>query len=468
MKKILLTIFIASTLSGCASTDKKASDDIESNLQQGNTKQAIAVAIEHAVLDKENNQLGDQLWGMQTASLLRMNKQYKQSNFYFDLIEDVMYQEDTENLVIEGAEVLGSIITNDSFLSYEQTMYDSIMVNTYKAINFMAQSDFANARVEWNRSDDRQRRAADYFAKKINKTKKDILAKEKKSKNKTGTKAENNGDIDKSVTQSNIILATKGIDMSSWQAYEGYINPFSTYMHGLFFMLKAQDKTDIGKAIDSFKRVNAIAKNSVTMESLALARNIQKGKQKLNNINKVWVIYENGQMAKKQEIRIDLPIFLVSNNVAYTGIALPSLTIQPDTFGSLKVQGVETEIVADMDKIIQAEFKEEFPLILTREIIRTTAKTIIQKQLNDENPLLGYGAGILQALSTQADLRTWSLLPKNFQVAVIDKPKNNQVTLETGGFHVPFTVDLTPNKNAIIYVKSTYPQIQPSVEVIYL
>ena len=466
MKKLVLILSIASTLSGCAATHKGTSAAIETNLQQGNIKQAISVAIENAGLDKQANKLGDQLWGMQTASLLRMDKQYQQSNLYFDLIEDVMYQEDTENLIIEGAETLGSIVTNDTFLSYEQTVYDSIMVNTYKAINFMAQGDFTNARVEWNRSDDRQRRAADYFAKKINKAKEKILA--KKKQNKAEKKVKDSGDIDKSVSQSNIILATKGADMSTWQAYSGYINPFATYMHGLFFMLKAQDKADVGKAVDSFKRVNGIARNSATMKTLALAKDIQQGKKKLNNIDKVWVIFENAQMAKKREIRVDLPLFLVSNNVAYVGIALPQLAVQPDTFGSLKVQGVETEVVADMDKIIKAEFKEEFPLILTREIIRTTAKTIMQKQLNDKNPLLGFGAGVLQALSTQADIRTWSLLPKNFQVAVIDKPKNNKIILETGGFSAPLTIDLTPNKNAIIYVKSTYSQIQPSVEVIYL
>ena len=254
----------------------------------------------------------------------------------------------------------------------------------------MVQGDFINARVEWNRSDDRQRRAADHFAKKINKAKEKLLAEEKEKQSKTELSAKDSGDIDKSVNQSNIILAQKGIDMSTWQAYSGYINPFATYMHGLFFMLKAQDRADVGKAVDSFKRVNAIARNSTTMKSLAIAKDIQKGKQKLNNINKVWVVFENGQMAKKREIRVDLPLFLVSNNVAYAGFALPQLTVQSDTFGSLIAQGVKTEIIADMDKIIKAEFKEEFPLILTREIIRTTAKTIIQKQLNDKSPLLGY------------------------------------------------------------------------------
>jgi uncharacterized protein len=464
MKKLLTTISVLIFVASCASTQKNASNNLETNLHQGNTNEAINLAIKNADLDVEKNILGDQLWGMQSASLYRLSKQYDKSNAYFDLIEDVMYQEDTENLLKEGGELVFSALTNDTFLAYEQSVYDSIMVNTYKALNFTVQGDIANARVEWNRADDRQRRAADYFSEKI-KDKKEELATEAAEKQKESGQADNKGS-QKSLSESEKLLAKQGVDMSGWKSYENYVNPFSTYMHGLFFMLAAQDKSDLNKAIDSFKRVEGITNTKAAKKSLNIAKSLLKNNSATND--KVWVVFENGRSIQKEEMRIDLPVFLVSNNIVYTGIALPKLKEQRDYFPSLVANGVNTEVIADMDKIIKAEFKEEFSLILSREITRTIAKTIVQKQINDKNPLLGFGAGLLQAVSTSADLRTWSMLPKNFQAAVIDKPKNNQVVLELNGLASPIIVDVNPEKRSIVYVKAFNTTVAPTIEVITL
>src|SRR3546814_4051222 len=70
----------------------------------------------------------------------------------------------------------------------------------------------------------------------------------------------------------------------------------------------------------------------------------------------------------------------------------------------------QSQLLADMDTIIRGEFKTKFNGILIREIIRTTAKTVVQKQLNDSSPWLGLIAAVAQAATTQADLRGWMTL----------------------------------------------------------
>lgn len=458
MKNALTVTLLALAISGCAITERKNQGKLDTSLVQGNTLEAITLAKEKAGLDEKTNQLSDQLWGMQAGSLLRMNKDYTESNRYFDSIEDVMFMEDTEGVLESTGELIGSTITNDAMLDYEQTYYDSVMVNTYKALNFISIGDRDSARIEWNRSDERQRRAADYFAKKINKQKEQLEGKDEATSK----------SLNKSLLESEKVVAQHNFTNAEWQAYDGYINPFSTFMHGLFFMLNAQDNSDLNKAIDSLNRVAAITQTKVSADTLKLAEELQKGTSNLAGLNKVWVVFENGRAVKKEELRIDLPLFLVSDNVAYTGIALPRLKELPAPYDSLKVGDVKTEVVGDMDKIIQAEFKEEFPVILTKEISRTLIKTVAQKQINDQNPLLGLGAGLLQAISTQADTRTWSMLPKNFQAAVVDAPAQGKLTLSLGEKTTPIDVDIPAGKNAIVYVKATTATALPIVDVISL
>ena len=440
-------------------------DKFNTTLSAGNLTEAQEIATKEADFDETSGELDDQLWGMQSASLYRFNANYSKSNQFLDSIEDVMYQEDTEGTLTNVTETLTSSLTNDTFLDYEQSLYDSIMVNTYKALNFTVLGDLQNARVEWNRSDDRQRRAADFFAKHINELKekqKEEAQKELEEQN----SSESSIDVDSSLNEADKLLAEQNIDMSEWSAYDGYINPFSTFMHGLFFMLNAEDNSDLNKAIDSLVRVDGITNTHVAAETLGLAKALRNGNQSLSDINKVWVIFENGKMAKKEEFLIDLPVFIASDNVNYTGVALPKIQEQIDQYSFISVNGENSEVIADMDKIIKAEFKEEWPTILTREITRTVIKTVVQKQVNDENMWLGIAAGALQAVTTQADTRTWSMLPKNFQALMLDNDGSGILEIDSPGFAQPLTVKIEPSKKNIVYIKAINQGIEPSIEVI--
>ena len=64
-----------------------------------------------------------------------------------------------------------SVVVSDNIVPYLGEEYDGIMINTYKALNFMALGDNDLARVEFNRALDRQRRAKEKFAKEIAKIK---------------------------------------------------------------------------------------------------------------------------------------------------------------------------------------------------------------------------------------------------------------------------------------------------------
>lgn len=197
---------------------------------------------------------------------------------------------------------------------------------------------------------------------------------------------------------------------------------------------------------------------------MELARSLSKGASKSKLTNRVWVIFENGQSSVKEERRVDLPIFLLSDNVSYSGIALPKLKKRGVAFSSISVNGVNTDTISDMDKIIGAEFDTEFPYILAREITRVTIKTIAQKQVSDENQLLGHAMGVLQLATTGADIRTFSALPSEYQAASL-MAKSKLVEIKAGSFTLPVELDAN-STNHIIYVKAVSNSVAPSVKVV--
>jgi hypothetical protein len=463
MQKITITAaLVILTLSGCVSTGSGDKNPLMTNLNQGNIDAAIKYAEDEAEIDPETGAVDDQLSAMQAGALHRMKGNFEKSNKLFDSIEDVMYAEDDEGILESGAESAGSLLTNDTFLDYEQTLYDAVMVNTYKALNFEALDDSGNARVEWNRVADRQRRAAEFYASQIADKKEEAEA----AQDGEDGDAVSDEQVEKSVSQSQSILAEKGIDMSGWKSYEGYVNPFSTFMHGLYFLRHAQDGADVEKAIDSFERVYGLTESEVAKETLDYAMSLRDKGNRHSQEDKVWVIVEAGESAYKEEFEVDLPLFLVTENVAYTGIALPRIETKPDVFGAFAINSVEADVVSDMDRIIQADFKDKFPAILTREITRATLKTVMQKQIMDQNVWAGMAAGIVQAVTTDADTRSWTLLPKNYQAVMLERPDDGIITIDNGRFLAPLTIDLNATPGDVVHVRAIAPSIAPSYTVL--
>lgn len=455
--KIIYSAVAVALLSGCTSIMQKNDfEAFDSKLAVGDYVSASEVALDHAGYDEKTGETGDLLWTLQAGATLSAAGQYEFSTKLLDASESFMKEEDNESVVVEGAELAGSMLGNDAMLSYEQTHYDGIMVNTIKAWNFISTVDFSNARVELNRAEERQRRAAEHFA---------ALIKEREEEIK-----EESGDSALSVSktmssdQTAKALKAAGIEQGQWKPYEGFVNPFTTYSYGLNLMVSGKTKSDYAKAADAFKRVHSMTGSKTAKADMELARSLSKGASKSKLANRVWVIFENGQSSVKEERRVDLPIFLLSDNVSYSGIALPKLKKRGVAFSSISVNGVNTDTISDMDKIIGAEFDTEFPYILAREITRVTIKTIAQKQVSDENQLLGHAMGVLQLATTGADIRTFSALPSEYQAASL-MTKSKLVEIKAGSFTLPVELDAN-STNHIIYVKAVSNSVAPSVKVV--
>ncbi len=475
-----VVIALSVMLSGCASLYQGARfEDFNRQLVQGQVTEATTQAVDHADIDQASGQPDNLLWTLQAGGLLRMEKQYQRSNQFLDAAEQLIYQDNTRNIALSSLGQGGSLLYNDTALPYAPSHYDGIMANTYKAMNFSALYKPELARVEWNRVDDRQRRAVDDFARQISRQREELA--EERSQNET-----RGADLNASYSYSQQMLKDSGINMSRWQPYKGYVNPFATYMHGLFFLLNAQMASDYDRAYQSFERAYSMTGNPTAKADMELANELRQGFSLSKVRPRVWVLFENGLAAHKQEWRIDLPVVLSHSNILYTGIALPRLVDGQQAWQALSVSGgggtTKTQAVGDMDRIIKAEFKEAFPTILMKELVRATAKTLVQqraqeraqKDYGQEESPLALAMALYQVATTSADIRSWTALPKEFQVARIRRPDNgvvviNAVDNNSAGYQKPIRVSIDANSQFnIIYVKAISRQAQPSVEVISL
>lgn len=451
-------------LTACVSTMQKGRIDAFNSLYDSGQYDAAAQGELARIGDKTDDP-SMLLEHLQAGAALRYSRNYDQSNEVFDRCESFIksYNED----VINGtAKNVTAVLVSDAATDYRAREYDGIMVNTYKAINYWQQGKTAEARVEFNRAVERQRRAKERFAKEISKQKEAIAEKQKEE----NAKAQGgNLDFNKSLDNPEVdnIIKQHYSNLSEFKKYPDFVNPFTTYMAGLFFMSEG----DYSKAVDLLKEsYGMVDTNSVLKSDLFDCDRMSSGQSVSKN--QVWVVFENGLGPVKEEFRVDLPIFLVSDSVYYTGFALPKLVMRPSAYNYLDArkdgqQLARTEVVASMDRVIQTEFEKRYPMVVARAMVSAIIKTYLQHEAKKQNEWVGLIAAVYQGVTTEADLRMWTALPKDFQIAKFETPKDGlfQITAPNG---MSMDFEVKPQANSVIYIKATTPGVPMEYTVIEL
>ena len=420
-----------------------------------------------------------------------------------------------------GSEV-GAALTNQANTPYRGRAYDKVMLHTYQALNYLQLRDPEAARVELNRALQSQRDAVEANARRIAEAQK--LTEEAKSggvKDDQGRQG-SDYDVDRAKSDPRTSAGISGIEGKFNAAilpYGDYVNPFTTFLDALVFTHQGLDASDLERARKSWERVVSFApQNSyaradyvavepdqamtpspapepapapvasteaasvpAASESSATASSAPasvpadasvapapqvSGLSPQPSAGITYVIFETGAAPYRDQIRIDLPLFVVTSGISYVGMALPQLETVSGHASVLTATTTDgrshtASLVASMDSVVAQDFKNEWPAILTKTIISTATKAtidaILQKQIQDQAGATGallfqLATAVTQAAINIADTRTWRSLPKEFHYARIDTPADRQLTLAAGS--AVQTVTLEPAAVQVVYVKS--------------
>jgi len=378
------------------------------------------------------------------------------------------YEEEAKIKV--GSEA-GAILTNQANLPYRGRAYDKVMLHTYQALNYLQLRDSDAARVELNRALQSQRDAVEDNAKRIQEAQK--IAEEAKSGGVQDEKGRQGSsyDVDRAQRDPKTSAALSSIESKLDAAilpYGDYVNPFTTFLDALVFTHQAADASDVERARKSWERVAGFAPNNPYAQTdyRALEPDPQAPATPAPAAL-TYVIFETGAAPYREQIRIDLPLFVVTGRISYVGMALPELSRVSGHAPSLTIagQGGQTfpaALVASMDSVVSKDFKNEWPSILTKTIVSTgikaTIDAVLQKQMQDQaGPtgalLFSLATAVTQAAVNIADTRTWRSLPKEFHYARLATPSDGLLTLTVGA--QTRTVSLEPAAVQVVYVKST-------------
>ncbi|MCP5516392.1 MAG: hypothetical protein H7A45_03940 [Verrucomicrobiales bacterium] len=367
------------------------------------------------------------IWSLEAGASLRAVGDYTNSNVEFARAAAQIEAYEQKAKVRVG-NTLGATLTTQQNLPYEGRSYDKIMLHTYRALNYLALGQVDAARPEIIRAYQRQQDAVAENARRIE------AAREAEANNPHRPQIEAARNDPALAAQ----LEALNRPPEGFQFYADYVNPFTVYLDGLYFRHAGAGGSDLERARKSFARVIETAGGNP-----AVAADLKECESAIGPRRDAltYVLLENGQAASLNQVRIDIPIIFA--NVSYVGAAFPTLEYHPDRLAHLRLETaagpVTTAPLASMDSVVAQEFRNEWPAILTRTLISAVVKgaasygivSAARQQGDAAGLLAGIGTAILQAAVNVADTRSWTTLPKEWQVARFPTPPDRVVVLRT-------------------------------------
>lgn len=340
---------------------------------------------------------------------------------------------------------------------YKSRIYERVMLRTYQAHNYLLDGDRGRARAEIFKTRQAIDDSKDLWKLELEAAREDA----KKRKVDLGKTLSNKSGEHALVQEREKIRSLVPANLPR------FINPAALYLEALYFLHGATQREDYAKAEYSLRQlVSIFPDNQWIREDYQLAKS---GRQE--SVSFTYVFFETGRAPVRMERRFDLPLFFFSatSRIPYLGIAFPTLHTNDQYLADLEVfsssnrsEKMGTELLADMDAIVAQEFDQYFDIELAKAITGTIAKGGLQYLATDavrsENELtravVGAGAGILAQLSTRADLRSWSTLPKQIRFCKIPTPQDQKLTLRGTGTTLSTEVKVPKSPINLVWVRS--------------
>ncbi|EOI4077550.1 hypothetical protein ACMT0J_001023 [Campylobacter jejuni] len=392
--------------------------------------------------------------GLNAGLIARNCGDFNKSNVFFDAAEEsYKYDVDLENVGSKAAKFVGTTLLNDTIVDYDGSLYERIMVNIYKALNYMEEDDYENARVEFNRALMRQDKAKEYFAKEIEKNRADL------------DKAKEDKNYDKNMNENSKVIEAQYDNLfKEFDTTKNFINPYATYLASIFFFM---DK-DYRKAADLLREVAIIYPKNKTIKKEAKIFKEYATKIKVKKAKKyVFVVYENGFGVVKDEFALTLP-FIVDKKIISTNIALQTLKKREASFANLNINGQNTNDFVDLDNIVATEFKINMPAMIAKALAQTIIKTTLNVAVANNDSTGGWlslATAVATAATNKADVRSWRGLPKSIAIATIENDGNLEIKDPQGNILFQKSLDKNKNKNALVVVRSFAPYLPASVAI---
>ncbi len=429
-----------------------------SDFEQGSSSKAFRQA------DKRSNKgLNRLAYLLEGGMILHTRGELEQSNAAFDEAEDVIRHHEEKAVVSlsKGTAQVGSVFLNEKTLPYSGEPFEKVLVNTFKAANYLFLHDYEGARVEIMRSFARQRENERRHREEV-----EQIRNEARSRG-VSSRAVLRAVEARYADQEQIVRSVKNL----------YEDAFAYYLSALVYELNREYNDayiDLKKVQALRPGVPCVENDLLRMASLSgfreelgeYSKHLGRGPRTLDRLEEgeLVVIFGSGMAPRKREVKISIPI----PDVGIIPLAFPKYETLPNRIGYGAVYDREgrfygrTFMLTDIEAIAIRNLHDRMTTLALKQILRSAVKGAVVKVARDEGGTAAEViANLYNVFTEQADLRCWQTLPQNLQVARIPLSAGRHELVfalhaKAGGRaqEREFVLDVSPGETIFLHARS--------------
>lgn len=420
-------LFLNPVHAGVFTTYTSESDTFRTTLNQN-----IPSELTSNLLTKQRSK-DAALYLLEQARLEQVNLDYEQSIETYNKVFELLNKQ--KNKATVSASRLGfkalSVLSNDTVMPYIVPPYEQVLAHISQAKNYISVHDMEKAAVEM--------RIAQQLQRDIELEHEKELAKKSEKENKQ---------ID---NENSKILndAFSGLDPIAGKIKNTYQNSYAFYMAASLWEVLGE----YNDALVDYKKAYELQPDKQIYQDIERVDKLSSSKS--SREVPVIIFIEQGLVPQKIENKLAIPVPNGIINIAYATYE-PSTYINPHAVDILinSKKQKNSYVLNDIGALAVKQLKEQTFNNVSTQIIRTTTKFVAQKQLGDQLGVFGQLAGnIMNIASERADLRSWSTLPSNTQIARLSlTPGKHDLQLQNNGIYSqPLTLNVNANQTIFVY-----------------
>jgi len=446
---ILGLCFVFAVL-GCASLQNYTLkvEPARTSIMQGNFEGAL-----NAFPEKEAKGKDEILLRLERAMILQDLGRFDQSSAEFDKAF-ARFRENQDKAVISASGTVseaGTLLINEQVMPYEGQDFEIILLHALDAVNYLMRGDLEGARVEVRKSYEQQDQLLEKHEGELRKAQSDNRSSEWEQS------------FDRADRRGYEQLKEKASTVVSL-----YENAFASYISALVYELGGEYDDayiDLKKAYQAYPTCRSLQRDLVRLSKKTGFREDRamweerfgKFKAGPKEGTDVFVIFSYGLAPYKVPVTFPIP---TSHGFVFASLPVYEFSRSPIHGGLVVSDGIseDTSTVFDVDAVAARNLLDDFPILFVKQIARSYIKAKATSQLSHRQGDIGAIIGTLfSAVTERADLRAWSTLPKQIQVARLFVPRSStEISLEAlpaGGISV---VEIPRGaSHVIIYCRAT-------------
>ena len=357
---------------------------------------------------------------LERGMILQDSGQFEQSSKEFEQAGTKMgeYEDKAVISVGKAAAQAGTFLVNEQMRPYEGEDFEKILLHALNAVNYVMRGDLDGARVEIRNAYQRQEELSEKHARELDEARREAGA------------GDWEGAFQQADRQVYELLRNKAASV-----YSVYHNAFASCVSALVYELSGEPGEayiDLKKAIIASPGSRSIQGDLIRLgRSLNYREEVQEWEGRFGAAGHapkdaidVFVIFSQGLSPHKEAITLPIPI---SHGLTFASLPVYRFTPAQASSG-LIVSGstsIRTSAVFDTDATAAKNLLDDFPIIFAKQIARSYIKARATSRLGHEHGDIGAILGTLfSGVTEQADLRTWSSLPKEIQVGRAFLPRS--------------------------------------------